>query len=115
MQVCADVTAFLGKKKGKDLACFSFALSGVGVFLPGKWLGWWQPMKLEIGLSLKGQIYECPDGGGVVRQKRTTCIQDMRWLKWIMDKRLGITDLYSHVHNCVSYSMNEYIDAPGNH
>ena len=110
--VCVDTN----NNKGEDLVCFSFGMYGLGWAPAGKWLGWWLPPKPQFGFVMMGKIYEAPNVGTIVKQKKTTCEQDQKWLVWMVDKRLDTKDAYSPlVHNCVTYSRKEYDDAPGNH
>jgi len=104
--VCVD-TCEDGKK---TLACFSFGANmrhwrfATGV---PNWLGWNLPWYYwhKPGLALVGSIYYAEDTGTVVATKKTTAIQDRRWLTWMWTKRFQTQDVYTvHPLNCGSAS-----------
>jgi len=94
-------------------ACFSFAETGLGFTLPkSTWLGF-SDWVIFVG-CLKGKIYEQTYMTGPVGLNLiTTWKQDLKWLNYMRNFRVGHGDVYSvGNHNCAKFTNLAFADAP---
>jgi hypothetical protein len=95
------------------LACFSYGYDGHWRWwwFKSTWLGW-SSITLA-GYLMEGEIYEADDTGEIAESKKTTCVEDKKWLNYMRGTRVGTIDVYSAArHNCRKYAQWEYADAP---
>ena len=115
-QVCVDTWDKEGCEK-TGVKCFSFGWTGnIRWFsLRRTWLGWRVSLLETTGgmWMMEGLIYEDDAVGKTKKTKKTTVKQDKKWLKYMLDTRVGTTDVYTAGwFNCRYYSQLEFADAP---
>jgi hypothetical protein len=112
MGVCVDT--YQGSEKSGKL-CFTFEWTGVHYKLPSiYWLGW--PTTVDIGGPCVGWgriDQEDYVNTHMVDSVSTTQKQDVTWLGYMLNQRVGTKDHYTvDFYNCILYSALEFADAP---
>jgi hypothetical protein len=96
---------------GDYRVCFSFGAVGAGGHAGWRWLGWasW------VLALIEGEIYIADPvaGAAIVKRHTTTPDQDLRWVLYMINSRVGKLDGYSVLrHNCRKFSQLEFDAAP---
>ena len=103
----------LGYPRPNGRRCFSFSACGVGWSVPSRtWLNrptWW-----NLGGPLQGVVYEAYDTGSKeLSRKKTTCEEDMAFIKQLL-AMVDTKDAYSVAHhNCRLFAQTMFGEAPG--
>jgi hypothetical protein len=62
---------------------------------------------IEVDGVVDGKV-----SGSVISSKKTKCMEDRNWKRYMDKKRVDQKDIYDAGHNCVTYSSAEFLLAP---